>query len=95
MSYNAFILQDHYDDPSEPDNIQGVALNQWMVWVQSPAGAWLLLQGNWPTKTSALRFVDRTGYQLIDSAQGLRQLDKQLAEQQRNLRSTLHLRSVH
>jgi hypothetical protein len=91
MPYNAFILEDTHNAP-EDDTF---GLRQWMVWVQSPAGAWLLLQGNWPTPTSAKHFIDRTGYQLIETNKGLAQLDKQLDERQREARPTLHLRSVH
>lgn len=92
MTYNAFVLQEQ-DDPNDNEHVFG--LRQWMVWVQSPAGAWLLLQGGWPTATSALRFIDRTGYKMIDSKLGLKQLDKQLEERARTARSTLTLRSVH
>jgi hypothetical protein len=90
MSYNAFILEDQNTDEEH-----AFGLHQWMIWVQSPAGAWLLLQGNWPTPTSAKRFIDRTGYTLIETDKGLAQLDKQLGERQREVRPTLHLKSVH
>jgi hypothetical protein len=93
MTYQAFILEEHNEAEDNPDDAFG--LQQWMVWVQSPAGAWLLLQGNWPTPTAALRFIDRMGYQSIESKLGLSLLDKQMDEHQRSLRPTLHLRSVH
>lgn len=87
MTYLAFVLEEQ----TEPENDQG--LHHWMVWVQSPNRTWLLLEGSWPTSTSAVRFIDRTGYQLIGSAAGLTQLDKQREERQRTTRPAL--RSVH
>lgn len=86
---NAFILEDQHETDCDP------SLRQWMVWVQSPAGAWLLLQGNWPTPLSARRFIDRMGYIQIDTATGLQQLDKQLEMRQLETRPILHLRRVH
>lgn len=87
--FNAFILEDNADEQAD------ASLSNYMVWVQSPAGAWLLLQGGWPSIISARRFVDRTGYNLIDTEVGLKQLDQQMMERQREARPILHLRRVH
>ena len=92
MTYQAFIMEE-MPETGTMDTMS--VLPQWVVWTQSPRGFWLLLHGSWPSRLTAMRFIERMGYILIDTATGLRLLDQQMIERDRAVRPILHLRSVH
>jgi len=62
------------DHPAWTPNLLGM----YMLVVQSPSGAFMLLSGGWPSIRAATISAERFGYTMLSAEEGMTLFDKQM-----------------
>lgn len=66
------------------------------LWVQSPNGTWLLLDGGWAREHRAVQFAINAGYTMIPEEIGVHNVETQMREAVDGHRPILHaVRRIH